>query len=260
MNKLLFVFLISWSSFSVLAQQVAVASKNWQPPEMVYVHGGTFAMGSELGDVDEDEKPVHHITLNNFCIGKYEVTVKQYREFCDATGQQMPEIPPWGWNDDHPVVNVTWYDAVGYCRWVSQKTGKNYHLPTEAQWEFAAKGASKSKDYIYSGGADLDEVGWFAGNAGMEGPRSVGTKKSNELGIFDMSGNVAEWCQDFYHEAYYSMSPAFDPEGPNMGTHRVVRGGSWKEEARRCRSTFRYINTEIIWYNFMGFRLAMEEN
>ncbi len=274
MNRLLLPCFVALTCFTVSAQQVAVTPngdtvllykdhswsyQNWQPPEMVYVDGGSFIMGSESEGADEDEKPAHEITLSGYYIGRYEVTVKQFREFCEATGHPMPEIPAWGWKDDFPVVNVTWYDAVGYCTWISQKTGMNYHLPTEAQWEFAARGASKSRDYRYSGGKDLHEVGWFSGNTGMEGPRPVGTKKSNEAGLCDMSGNVAEWCRDFYHKEYYSKSPAIDPEGPGTGTHRVVRGGSWKEDATRCRSSFRYINTEIIWYNFMGFRLAMDE-
>ena len=275
MKRYLTVILISWSVFTISAQKEAVTLngdtvllynngtwkfEKWRPPEMIHIDGGNFTMGSELGGVDEDEKPAHEVTLSNFYIGKYEVTVKQYREFCDATGQRIPEIPEWGWTDDFPVVNVSWYDAAGYCEWISRKTGKNYHLPTEAQWEFAARGASKSKGYVYSGDKDLNEVGWFAGNTGMTGPMSVGTKKSNEMGVYDMSGNVAEWCQDFYDKDYYSKGPANDPHGPNSGTHKVVRGGSWKEEAWRCRSSFRYINTEIIWYNFMGFRLAMEDN
>lgn len=274
MDKFFFTFLILWSFLMVSAQKEAITQngdtvllhnsstwqfKNWQPPEMITIIGGSFSMGSELEGVDEDEKPKHEITLSSYSIGKYEVTVKQYREFCDATDHPMPEIPAWGWIDDYPIVNVTWYDAVEYCEWISQKTGNNYHLPTEAQWEFAAKGATKSKDYVYSGSKKLNEVGWFAENTNLEGPRIVGTKKSSEIDTYDMSGNVAEWCYDFYDSDYYSISPVINPKGPNLGTHRIVRGGSWKEEAWRCRSSFRYVNTEIIWYNFIGFRLALDE-
>ncbi len=274
MNKFLFIFFIFWSFCIVTAQKEAVTPngdtvilnrnntwfyKNWQAPEMIYVIGGSFSMGSELDGVDEDEKPLHEVTLSSYHIGKYEVTVKQFRDFCQAVGRIMPEVPPWGWIDDYPMVNISWYDAVEYCEWLSLKTEKKYHLPTEAQWEFAAKGATRSKGYAYSGSKKIDEVAWFADNTNMEGPRRVGTKMSNELGIHDMSGNVAEWCQDFYEKAYYSRSQSVNPKGPNLGTHRIVRGGSWKEEAWRCRTSFRYINTEIIWYNFMGFRIAMDE-
>lgn len=234
--------------------------KNWQTHEMIYIQGGSFMMGSEWENADKDERPVHKVTLNNYYIGKYEVTVQDYRAFCEATGHHMPELPPWGWIDEYPVVNVTWYDAVGYCEWLSKLTGRNYHLPSEAQWEFAAIGGLKAKGFSYSGSEKPGDVAWFADNTNLDGPRSVGTKRGNELGIYDMSGNVAEWCQDFYDKEYYGRSISEDPKGPNLGTHRLVRGGSWKEEAWRCRSTFRYINTEIIWYNFMGFRLAMDEN
>ncbi|NQT27505.1 formylglycine-generating enzyme family protein [candidate division KSB1 bacterium] len=225
-------------------------------PELVFIQGGEFQMGSNHVLADEDEKPVHTVRLNDYRMSKTEVNVKQYKIFCDDTGYPMPEVPSWGWHDEYPIVNVTWHDAVTYCDWLSQKTGMKFHLPTEAQWEFAARGGTKSKGTIYSGSNRIQSVAWYAGNTDSKGPHPVGTKKANTLGLFDMSGNIAEWCQDYYGKNYYTRCPIENPAGPNLGTHRLVRGGSWKEEAIRCRSTFRYINTSIIPYDFIGFRLV----
>ena len=274
MTRNLFIVLFLTFPFGFLLAQIEAVTSHgdtvllnsdftWQfdspdLPEMVMIQGGGFLMGSQNEVGDDDERPDHSVTLADYSIGKYEVTVRQYRQFCSDTDHPMPEPPSWGWQDDYPVVNVTWHDAVIYCEWLSKKTGQHYHLPTEAQWEFAARGGKKSRGSIYSGSHKIQSVAWYSGNSDLRGPRRVGSKKANELGLFDMSGNVAEWCLDFYNKNYYAKSPENNPAGPNLGTHRLVRGGSWKEEAKRCRSTFRYINTSIIWYNFMGFRLAKD--
>jgi formylglycine-generating enzyme required for sulfatase activity len=148
----------------------------------------------------------------------------------------MPDAPEWGWNDKHPMVKVNYNDAVAYCNWLGEEFGGDWRLPTEAQWEFAARGGNNSKGYTYSGGNDLDEVAWYADNAGGK-TQSVGRKKPNELGIYDMSGNVWEWCKDWYGD--YSSSAQNNPKGPASGSYRVLRGGSWGNAASYCRVAHR---------------------
>lgn len=204
-------------------------------PIMVKVEGGTFTMGRNINEMDGsnsgDGKPTHSVTVNSFSIGKYEVTVAEYKAFCTATGLSMPEAPREGWNDNHPIVNVTFDDANAYCNWLSKTTGKNFRLPTEAEWEYAAIGGRKSLGYFLAGSNDLDEVGWVIGNGGVQ-TQTCGRKKANELGLYDMSGNVSEQCSDWY--AVYNESPANNPKGPSSGECRVCRGGSWGNNAFGC--------------------------
>ena len=131
----------------------------------------------------------------------------------------------WQWNDTYPIVNVTYFDAVAYCKWLSEYTGETYTLPTEAQWEYAAKGGQKSKHYKYAGSNDIDEVAWYDETTRERGPRSVGKLKPNELGIYDMSGNAWEWCLDNWGK--YTSKAEKDPTGPAQGGFKVIRGGSW---------------------------------
>ena len=234
-------------------------------PTMVFVKGGTFIMGSEKGDYDE--VPVHKVTLKSYYISKYEVTVLQYREFCAETGVKMPLVPApewyqehdeakkWTWRETNPISYVKWNEADAYCKWLSKSTGKNYSLPTEAQWEFAARGGVKSKNFTYSGSENPNEVCWYDETTYERGPMPVGRLKPNELGIYDMSGNVWEWCLDYY--AKYKSSSQKDPKGPTKGVYRVVRGGSWYYVGKMCRLTSRdgpriaYTN-----YNY-GFRVVI---
>ncbi|MBR1627447.1 MAG: SUMF1/EgtB/PvdO family nonheme iron enzyme [Bacteroidales bacterium] len=186
----------------------------------VKVEGGTFVMGCSEKD-DEcypDEQPAHRVTLNTFYIGKYEVTVRQYRDYCNKIGKQMPEEPKYGWQDNYPIVNLTWQEANEYAEYYGCR------LPTEAEWEYAAKGGNKSEGYIYSGSNNWYEVGWSYENSDRE-PHEVGQKKPNELGIYDMSGNAWEWCSDNYEIFYYAQSPANNPKGPQKGLGKVNRGG-----------------------------------
>jgi len=222
--------------------------------EMVFIEGGTFQMGDVWGDGEGDEKPVHTVTVSDFWLGKYEVTVAEFEKFISTTGYQTDAEKGDGsycwtgrewekkvgvnWRCDaqgnvrksselnHPVIHVSWNDAVAYCDWLSKKTGQNYRLPTEAEWEYAARGGNKSRGYQYSGSNNLDEVGWYDHNSGIR-THPVGQKRPNELGLYDMSGNVWEWCEDWYSSEYYQKSPQIDPQGPSSGTHRVLRGGSW---------------------------------
>jgi outer membrane protein OmpA-like peptidoglycan-associated protein len=157
-----------------------------------------------------------------------------------------------------PVGNISWNDANAYLDWLSQMTGSKFRLPTEAEWEYAARGGKISKGYTYAGGNNLKEVAWYFDNAERKG-QTIGQKLPNELGIYDMSGNAREWCSDWYGESYYKVSPAVDPAGPDHGTNRVLRGGSWGSEAYRMRLTFR--NSAFPYNSALdfGFRPAMTD-
>lgn len=239
MNKRGVLFLLTFIVSQWVWAQKAIE------PEMIFVDGGTFTMGNPNGDMDE--KPPHKVTLNDFYISKFEITVAQYKMFCEDTGKEFPAAPSnvpdprtgedwyyehdnvekWVWKDDLPIVNVSWNDAMEYCKWLSEYSGRKYRLPTEAEWEFAARGGNKSKNYIYSGSNNPFDVAWFDESTSESGLRKVGTLKPNELGIYDMSGNASEWCYDFYDMKYYGKSAPKNPKGPTEGQFRVIRGGSW---------------------------------
>lgn len=245
-----FLLLLNLYSFLLFAQS--------DMPEMVFVEGGTFMMGNSAKTAEDEEKPAHKVTVKSFYISKHEVTVAQYKAFCTATKRQMPSAPKWGWNDKHPIVNVTWNDAVAYCEWLSKKTGKKYRLPTEAEWEFAARGGKKSKNLKYAGSANIDEVAWYDKNSNKQ-PQPVGTKQPNELGLYDMTGNVWEWCNDWFLHDYYVKSPAENPQGPAKGNLRVQRSGSWINYFEDNRITIRNANLPTEKDGFFGFRVAMDE-
>ncbi len=166
--------------------------------------------------------------------------------------------------NSHPVTCVSWNDAMAFCKWLTEKehasgrlpTGYRYTLPTEAQWEFAARGGNKSKGYKYSGSDDLDKVGWYSDNSGKK-THEVGTKQPNELGLYDMSGNVWEWCSDWYDSDYYDGGSMTDPAGAGSGSGRVNRGGGWGYNARDCRSANRSYSTPASASYFLGFRLCL---
>ncbi len=241
-------------------------------PEMIMVYGGTFTMGSDYGtgtDEFKDERPAHKVTVSGFSIGKYPVTVEQFQAFCKEEKRPFPpnadlpaaNIPFWGWLEDHPMVSVKWSDAVAYCTWLSRKTGLVYRLPTEAEWEFAARGGTKSLGYTYSGSQAVNDVAWYGESRAAGTTRSVGGKKVNELGIYDMSGNVWEWCSDWYGSDYYLFSKdAVNPKGPSNGTFRVSRGGSYSSEATHSRVSFRngFGDPDAPDRN-VGFRVVREE-
>ena len=194
--------------------------------KMIFVEGGTFAMGSNDGY--SDEKPVHNVTLDSYYIGETEITQAQWRAI-------MGYNPSYYKGDNHPVENVSWEDAQEFCKKLSELTGKRYVLPTEAQWEYAARGGNKSKGYTYSGSNNVDDVAVYSTSSHS----NVKSKKPNELGIYDMSGNVYEWCSDWYGSSYYSSSPMTNPQGPTSGYYRVLRGGSWYQNSSYCRVAYR---------------------
>ncbi len=224
--------------------------------EMVFVEGGTFTMGatSEQGrDAESDEKPAHSVTVSDFYIGKYEVTQKQWKEIMGSN--------PSKWTGDNlPVECVSWNDIQEFVQKLNQKTGKRYRLPTEAEWEYAARGGAKSGGYKYSGSNHLDSVAWYWDNSGNK-THPVGQKVPNELGIYDMSGNVWEWCQDWYGgKKYYKNSLQTNPVGPSSGSYRVWRGGSWNDYAMCCRVSYRYRYSPSYGGGNIGFRLVLDSS
>jgi formylglycine-generating enzyme required for sulfatase activity len=205
-------------------------------PEMVTVEGGTFTMGDMEMEGEKREQPTHQVTLKTFKIATTETTVAQWRVFCSATSRAMPKAPTWGWIDNHPIVNVNYSDAVAYCDWLAEKLDAECRLPTEAEWEYAARGGKQSANNKYSAGPILDNAGWYSANSNNQ-THPVAQKKANELGLYDMSGNVFEWCKDWYGK--YSSDSQTNPKGPASGTYRVMRGGSWYFSASRCRVAYR---------------------
>ena len=225
-------------------------------PEMINVEGGSFEMGDELGIGFANEQPVHTVTLKSFSIAKTETTVLQWKTYCTVTGRQMPKTPSQGWIDSHPIVNVSWDDAVAYCDWMSDKTGNMYRLPTEAEWEYAARGGKLSKGYKFSGGQSIDETGWYEKNCGYD-TNAVAQKRPNELGLYDMSGNVWEWCQDWYGD--YAVEAQTNPKGDKTGSLRVLRGGSYLLSADRCRVTCRRYGMPNDRSLSFGFRVVVPQ-
>ena len=219
---------------------------------MVYVSGGTFTMGgtSEQGsDAYDDEKPTHSVTLSSYYICKYEVTQALWRAV-------MGNNPSNFKDDNLPVECVSWDDCQTFINRLNSYTGRNFRLPTEAEWEFAARGGNYSRHYKYSGSNYISDVAWYDGNSSNR-THPVGTKQANELGLYDMSGNVWEWCSDWYGS--YSSYSQNDPTGPNSGSNRVLRGGSWLIIASYCRSSARCDFTPGFRGYFLGFRLVLSQ-
>jgi formylglycine-generating enzyme required for sulfatase activity len=217
---------------------------------MVLVKGGSFLMGctSEQGDdCFSREEPVHVVTLSDFYISKYEVTQQLWRDI-------MGENPSYFQNCDQcPVEQVSWEDIQEFLVKLNEKTGKNYRLPTEAEWEYAARGGAQSAYSRYSGSDEVGLVAWYDDNSdGKTHP--IGGRKANELGLYDMSGNVVEWCQDWFGP--YSPSPQSDPQGPGEGSNRVQRGGSWSVTPQLCSVSIRFIRVPALRNSNVGFRLA----
>ena len=224
---------------------------NTPGPDMIWLPGGSFNMGDENGM--DREKPVHQVTLSHFAIGKYLVTFQEYDAFCEATNRKKSNDRDWG-RDRRPAIYVSWDDAQDYCRWLSEKTGQEYRLLTEAQWEYACRAGS---DAAYCFGDDekqLGEYAWYGEDWEKGSTHPVGEKKANEWGLQDMHGNVWEWVQDWLGS--YSEEPQSDPSGPASGSIRVIRGGSWSNDAGSCRSAYRGSYGPGYRDHNLGFRLA----
>ena len=218
--------------------------------KMVAVEGGTFTMGatSEQGsDAEDDEKPAHQVTLSDYWIGETEVTEGLWT----AVMGSNPSLYKKG--DIYPVEYVTWNDCQTFISKLNALTGETFRLPTEAEWEFAARGGTMSRGYKYSGSNTLSDVAWYYDNSGSA-KHPVATKAANELGLYDMSGNVWEWCQDWYGS--YSGAAQTDPTGPIAGSLRVCRGGSWSDRAELCVVSYRGIDVPSFRSSSIGLRLA----
>ncbi len=219
---------------------------------MVYVSGGTFTMGatSEQGsDALKNEEPTHSVTLSSFYLCKYEVTQALWRAV-------MGNNPSRFKGNSLPVEQVSWNDCQTFISRLNNLTGKNFRLPTEAEWEYAARGGNRSRGYKYSGSNALSDVAWYEDNSGDK-THPVGSKSPNELGLYDMSGNVWEWCSDWY--GTYSSSSQTNPTGASSGSNRVRRGGGWGNDASYCRSSFRIYDAPDDRYYFLGLRLALSQ-
>lgn len=256
-------------------------------PEMVYVQGGLFSMGCEIGrdgNCDAAETPPHKVQISSFSIGKYEVTNRQFAAFLEDYGSASVKsgpnrgqvmvmehkagiefryikgeyiYRPYSGFEDYPAGGITWFGATEYCKWLSEKTGQNYRLPTEAEWEYAARGGTKSKSYPYAGSRKIDGVANYVLNS-KEQAKRVGSLQPNELGLYDCSGNLWEWCQDWFDEKYYSSSAGSDPQGPNYGKGRVYRGGSFLNAAEFCRLAARSFNDPGFEQLYIGFRVLSD--
>lgn len=257
---------------------------------MVLIKGGTFIIGC-TSEQEEDcfytEQPAHQVTVQDFYLSKYEVTLQEFKAFMDATNYRTDadkKGSSWTWNGsicreqngvnwwhcdvagkprlkedyNHPVIYVSWNDAVAYCHWLAQTTGKKYRLPSEAEWEYAARGGCSGSKYKYSGSNNLDEVAWHEDNCGYK-THPVGQKKANELGLYDLTGNVMEWCQDRFqdwHEGYSNSVPTTLIDTASH-SNRVIRGGGWNHEKRHCRVYYRYYYLSEAQGFSLGFRLAL---
>ena len=220
---------------------------------MIAVEGGTFQMGatSEQGsDADSDESPVHSITLSDYYIGETEVS----QELWETVMGSNPSY--FSGNPQRPVEYVSWNDCKEFIEKLNNLIGKNFRLPTEAEWEYAARGGNKSKGYKYSGSNTIGNVAWYWYNS-SSATHNVKTKSPNELGIYDMSGNVFEWCEDWYGN--YSSGSQTNPTGPSTGYSRVLRGGSWYSSAKICRVSYRYDYFPDYRSYYIGFRLVLSQ-
>ena len=232
--------------------------------QMVYVRGGSFEMGAtpEQGnDAYADEYPVHTVTLDDFYIGRFEVTQWQWMllmgaEFARLVAEDTSNTFE-GVGADYPTYYVSWERAALFCERLSAATGRTYRLPTEAEWEYAARGGRHHDGTKYSGDNNSWDVAWRRLNSeGTAHP--VGQKKPNGLGLYDMSGNVWEWCSDWYDPKYYSVSPSHNPKGPETGSFRVKRGGSWRFKQNSCRVSRRFANLSDVQRDVVGLRVVCE--
>ena len=225
-------------------------------PETVVIPAGEFLMGYETGQ--DNERPVHRVWVDSFGLGRFAVTRFQYRNFLDATGAE----PPRYWSDSmfaderKPVVGVTWFDGVAYCEWLSSESGRSFRLPTEAEWEYAARGGRAGALFPW-GDEPPSERAMIGCDVETGGPARVGANEPNGFGLYDMSEGVHEWCSDYYDYNYYRCSPERNPQGAAAGERRASRGGSWRHQIKFARCAARSSLPPGFQYSDYGFRVAV---
>ena len=275
-KSIITLMLCALLGFSGMAQEKKIFTVNGVSFNMVYVQGGTFQMGAQNENPNganydseawDNEKPIHSVTLSDYYIGETEVTQELWEAVMGTTVAQQQKKATYdfgvvGVGSNYPMYYISWEDCQEFIKKLNQLTGKNFSLPTEAQWEYAARGGNKSRGYKYAGSNTIGEVAWYDDNAcdgvGSSSPdfgaHRVGAKLPNELGLYDMTGNVWEWCSDWYGS--YSTSSQTNPTGSTTGSCRVLRGGCWPYDARYCRVAYRNYGVPDYRYYGSGFRLA----
>ena len=239
--------------------EIPAADPRLQPrtnrdPVLVSIPAGWFSMGSELGQ--ENEGPVHRVWIDEFRLARCQVTNTEYKSFLQAT--QTP-VPPF-WNDPNfnhpqqPVVAVTWFQAIDYCEWLSRMTGRHYRLPTEAEWERAARGGVEGQQFSWGNDPPESRAGYAS--RWKAGPEPVAQSEPNAFGLYDICENVHEWCSDWHQADYYAASPERNPRGPDSGTRRASRGGSWRHHIKVSRCAARSSIPPEFQYADYGFRVA----
>ncbi len=232
--------------------------------KFVWVEGGTFSMGCTIeqgGNCEPDETNVRNVTVDGYYIGQFEVTQEQWEKVMGTTVVEQRNKVDFSWSlagigPDYPMYYVSCEEAMYFCKILSYQTGRNFRLPTEAEWEYAARGGNKSSKTRYSGSNNVDDVAWYGANSGRVS-HPVGTRSANALGIYDMSGNVWEWCSDWYRSKYDS-NDTNNPKGPSTDSNIVGRGGSWSSGVTYCRVSYRNFSTSSDRSYNLGFRIVME--
>ncbi len=236
----------------VAALAVSMAAYAAPDIEMVYVKGGCFQMGDTFGEGGKNEKPVHQVCVDDFSIGKYVVTQGQWQAVMGNNPSYFTACGP-----NCPVEQVSWDDVQKFIQRLNAQTGKNYRLSYEAEWEYAARSGGRHEQWAgTSNPGELGAYAWFEDNSG-EKTQQVGTRRPNGLGLYDMSGNVWQWCKDWYGADYYRKSPSKNPHGPSSGSNRVMRGGSWCLSEGLIRAASRNYRAPASRLNCIGFRLVL---
>jgi formylglycine-generating enzyme len=225
-------------------------------PKQIQIAAGWFLMGSDTGQ--DVEGPVHRVWVNPFAMAATQVTVEEYARFLEATGRMPP--PYWGapgfCHPQQPVVAVSWFDSVAYCDWLSAATGSHYRLPTEGEWERAARGGIEGMDFPWGNDPPMSRAGYD--NRWKTGPEPVAQSEPNAYGLFEMCENVHEWCSDWFAAGYYAISPDRDPHGPEAGNRKASRGGSWRHHIKISRCSARSSIPPEFQYADYGFRVVRD--
>jgi formylglycine-generating enzyme required for sulfatase activity len=251
--------IVGTAAFSIAAMSLLSCRATIPEPLLIQIAAGWFFMGS---DSDQSvEGPVHRVWVDSFAMAATQVTVGEYARFLDVTGSMPP--PPSYWGDalfahpQQPVVAVSWFDAVAYCAWLSAMTGSHYRLPTEAEWERAARGDIESMVFPWGNDPPMSRPDYHA--RWKTGPEPVGQSQPNGYGLFEMCENVHEWCSDWFGADYYTISPERNPQGPEEGSRRASRGGSWRHHIKISRCSARSSIPPEFKYADYGFRVACDE-